>query len=30
VEGKLVMDAAMSSMVVDRDPTGPVNAPLAI
>lgn len=30
VEGKLVMEAEMSSVVVDRDPTGPVNAPLAV
>ena len=30
VEGKLVMDSAMSSMVVDRDPTGPLNTPLRV
>lgn len=30
VDGKLVADAQMSSVVVDRDPTTPVNAPLAV
>ena len=30
VDGKLVADAMMSSVVVDRDPTTPVNAPLAV
>jgi beta-hydroxyacyl-ACP dehydratase FabZ len=30
VDGKLVAEAEMSSVVVDRDPTGPVNAPLAV
>jgi len=30
VEGKLVAEAEMSSVVVDRDPAGPVNEPLAV
>jgi beta-hydroxyacyl-ACP dehydratase FabZ len=30
VDGKLVAEAQMSSVVVDRDPTGPVNEPLAV
>jgi beta-hydroxyacyl-ACP dehydratase FabZ len=30
VDGKLVAEAQLSSVVVDRDPTGPVNAALAV
>jgi 3-hydroxymyristoyl/3-hydroxydecanoyl-(acyl carrier protein) dehydratase len=30
VEGKLVAEAQLSSVVVDRDPTEPVNAALAV
>jgi len=30
VDGNLVAEAEMSSVVVDRDPTGPVDAPLAV
>ncbi len=30
VEGKLVAEAEMSSVLVDRDPTGPASAPLAV
>ena len=30
VEGKLVADAEMTSVLVDRDPSGPAAAPLAI
>ena len=30
VDGKLVAEAELSSVVVDRDPTGPADAPLAV
>jgi hypothetical protein len=30
VEGKLVADAEMTSVLVDRDPSGPAAAPLAV
>ncbi len=30
VEGKLVAEAELSSVVVDRDPAGPADAPLAV
>jgi beta-hydroxyacyl-ACP dehydratase FabZ len=30
VEGKVVADAVMSSILVDRDPAGPVESPLAV
>ena len=30
VDGKLVAEAEMSSMVVDRDPSGPVDAPTTV
>jgi len=30
VEGKLVADAEMTSVLVDRDPSGPADAPLAV
>jgi len=30
VEGKLVADAEMTSVLIDRDPSGPADAPLAV
>jgi 3-hydroxymyristoyl/3-hydroxydecanoyl-(acyl carrier protein) dehydratase len=30
VDGKLVAEAEVSSMLVDRDPSGPPGAPLAV